>query len=163
MVLIMTITIKEAMKKINLLQQQLLSLHQYEDLNNSISYLSEDDKETSDYNFNEVSQQMDELQNKILYLRRAINKANQNTMIGIHDYSISDALVRIAQLNQKAERLQALSIAKQKERIVSYTGETETIERLYDVKHVTQLHLETVEHIYQLQTAIDKANILTEI
>lgn len=159
----MTITIKEAMKKINFLQQQLSGLLNDEQLNNYTMYIDVKDKEETDYDFDAITREMDDLQNQILLIRRAVNKANQETLVGIQDYTISDSLVKIGLLNEKANRLRDLSTYKQRERSTTYNGVIETTERLYDVKIAHQQYMDTVEEIHSLQTAIDKANILTEI
>lgn len=159
----MNITIKEAMKKINFLQQQISGLLNDEQLNNYTMYINPKDKEVTDYSFADISQKLDALQNEVLLLRRIVNKANQETLVGIEDYSISDALVKIGLLNQKANRLRDLGSEKQRQRSTTYNGVIETTERLYDVKVAHQQYLDTVEEIHKLQTAIDKANILTEI
>lgn len=156
-------TIKEAMKHVNFLQQQITALLQAENNDNYIRYTSEVDKEVSDYNFHEVNQAIEALNQEILSIRSAINKANQVTKVGIEDYTISDALIRIAQLNAQAERYRNLSTYKQKTRESTYSGNIEYTEFLFDVKEAQKLHLETVEAIHELQTAVDKANILTEI
>lgn len=159
----MTITIKEAMKKINFLQQQLSGLLNDEQLNNYTMYIDVKDKEETDYDFDAITREMDDLQNQILLIRRAVNKANQETLVGIQDYTISDSLVKIGLLNEKANRLRDLSTYKQRERSTTYNGVIEITERLYDVKIAHQQYMDTVEEIHSLQTAIDKANILTEI
>ncbi len=156
-------TIKEAMKKINLLQQQIDNLVYEESQNNFSVYVDPTDKDESDYNLNHTTKAIEVLQEEILFLRRKINAANIKTSIGIEDYSISDALVKIAQLSSNANRYLTLSQQKQRTRNVTYNGVIEVTEMLFDVKEAYEKYLEVSEKIHALQTAIDKANILTEI
>lgn len=156
-------TIKEAMKKINLLQQQIDNLVYEESQNNFSVYVDPTDKDESDYNLSHTTQAIEVLQEEILFLRRKINAANIKTSIGIEDYSISDALVKIAQLSSNANRYLTLSQQKQRTRNVTYNGVIEVTEMLFDVKEAYEKYLEVSEKIHALQTAIDKANILTEI
>lgn len=156
-------TIKEAMKHINYLQQQITGIFQDENNNNYVRYSSEDDKEVTDYDFHQVNNQIEKLNKEILKIRSAVNKANQIVKVGVSDYTISDALIRIAQLTTLSDRYEQLARAKQKSRENTYSGVVEYMEHLYDVKEAKKLHLETVEMIHELQTAVDKANILTEI
>lgn len=156
-------TIKEAMKHINFLTQQINSLIQDENNNNFIVYSEKEDKEESDYSFVKTNQKIENLNQEILKIRNVINKANQVVKVGIEDYTISDALIRIAQLSTLSERYEMLASNKQKSRNTTYSGQVEYTEYLYDVKEANKLYLETVEKIHALQTAVDKANILTEI
>lgn len=156
-------TIKEAMKRISFLEQQIASILSDEHKNNYVEYSSEDDKEITDYDFHAVTKELDDIHNEVLLIRKAINKANQEVLVGIDNLTISDALVRVAQLNKSASRLEMLGSHKQKSRESTYTDTVEYLERLYDVKEAQKMHLECIESIHELQTAIDKANILTEI
>ncbi|NLY62581.1 MAG: hypothetical protein GX074_01810 [Erysipelothrix sp.] len=156
-------TIKESMKHISLLQQQINSITQEENNNNFINYANSKDKDETDFDFEAVNQEIEALNAEILKIRSAINKANQTTMVGVNDYSISDALIRIAQLSANSERFKILASNKQKDRNSTFSGSIEYTEYLYDVKVAKELYLTTVEKIHQLQTAVDKANILTEI
>lgn len=156
-------TIKEAMKHINLLDQQINTLLNEERMNSYVEYATEKDKEISDYNFENTTNEILNFQDHVLKIRKAINKANQETLIGVDNLTISDGLIKLAQLNNNAQRLEQLASYKQKSRIDTYSDTTQYSERLYDVKKVRKLHLECVEEIHKLQTAIDKANILTEI
>lgn len=156
-------TIKEAMKRIDFLERQIDGMLQFEVMNNYIVYADDEEYEVSDYNFPEVTIKIEQFQAEVLKLRKAINQANQKTLINIGDYTISDALVRMAQLNKNAERYLGLSQQKQKQREVTYNGQVEFTERLYDVNEAYNLYLATIEEIHELQTAIDKANILSEI
>ena len=156
-------TIKEAMKHVNFLQQQISSLLQEESNTNYIIYSNENDKETSDFDFENLNADIEVLNKEILNIRSIINKKNQEVKVGIEDYTISDALIRIAQLTALSERFEHLGSYKQKTRQTTYNGSIEYTEYLYDVKKAQSLHLETVEKIHALQPAVDKANILTEI
>lgn len=159
----MKITIKEAMKKISFLEQRINNLLQEERQNSYVEYINEADKELPSYNMEEVSQELESLQEEILKLRKAINEANQKTLIGIENLTISDALIKLAQLNKNAQRFEELASYKQKARRASLGENLEWIERIYDVKEAQAKHLQILEKIYALQTALDKANILTEV
>ncbi|HZJ86828.1 MAG TPA: hypothetical protein VFC75_01260, partial [Erysipelothrix sp.] len=119
--------------------------------------------EMPDYDFKKTNNEIEKLNLEVLSIRSAINKANQGTKIGIKDYSISDALIRIAQLSSQSDRLEMLGSYRQKSRQTTYNGVVEYTEYVYDVKQAQDLHFETVNEIHKLQTAVDKANILTEI
>lgn len=159
----MKITIKEAMKKISFLEQKINNLLQDERQNSYVEYINEADKEFSSYNIKEVSEELEKLQEEILLLRKAINKANQEILLENSKLTISDALIKVAQLNKNAQRFEELASYKQKARRATLGENLEWIERLYDVKEAQAQHLRTLEKIYALQTALDKANILTEI
>lgn len=157
-------TIKEAMKHINFLEQQISNLLQEEEKNCYIIYLENETLEESDYDFNQVTKEIENLQEAVLKLRKAINQANQEVLVGIKDYTISDALIRIAQLTNISNRYKQLAAHKQKNRMSApFSNAIEYNLRLYDVKEAQRLYFECVEEIHRLQTAIDKANILTEI
>lgn len=156
-------TIKEAMKRIDFLEKQLEGLLQYEELNSYITYGEDQYKENSDYDFKDTTSKILNFQSEILALRKAINIENSRVLIGIDNYTISDGLVKIALLHKLSNRYLLLSQNKQKSRETSFSGQVEFSERLYDVNLAHKLYLETVEEIFKFQTAIDKANILSEI
>ena len=156
-------TIKEAMKRINFLEQQIQNILQDEENNSYVIYYDNEEPEQTDYNITEVNKEIESLQFEVVTLRKAINLANQEVLIGIKDYTISDALIRIAQLTNNSHRLKSLASYKQKSRQTTYSNLTEYTLRLYDVKDVQKQYLACIEEIHALQTAIDKANILTEI
>lgn len=159
----MKLSIKEAMKFISRLEDELNDVLSYEKRESYIVYLEREQKEETDYNFLEVSEELTDLRNKIRSVKNKINIANFNTTIEYDNLTIAEALILLAQLNSNYSRLSRLSSNKQITRRTTYDASIEYTEMLYDVNKVRKLAQEELEKIHLLQTAIDKANILTTI
>ena len=159
----MKLSIKEAMKMIARFENDIQELLDIERRESFIIYLANEEVTKTDYIFDKANSNLDLYQEQIRHIKNAINKANLTTKTDYKDLVISEALVLLAQKNNNQVRLNELASYKQVTRRTSYEGIIEYNERLYDINKVRELLKQNTEDIHKLQTAIDKANILTEI
>ena len=159
----MKLSIKEAMKMIARFENDIQELLDIERRESFIIYLANEEVTKTDYIFDKANSNLDLYQEQIRQIKNAINKANLTTKTDYKDLVISEALILLAQKNNNQIRLNELASYKQVTRKTSYEGIIEYNERLYDINKVRELLKQNTEDIHKLQTAIDKANILTEI
>ncbi|VEU79889.1 hypothetical protein [Haploplasma axanthum] len=159
----MKLSIKEAMKMIARFENDIQELLDIERRESFIIYLANEEVTKTDYIFDKANSNLDLYQEQIRQIKNAINKANLTTKTDYKDLVISEALILLAQKNNNQIRLNELASYKQVTRKTSYEGIIEYNERLYDINIVRELLKQNTEDIHKLQTAIDKANILTEI
>jgi hypothetical protein len=158
------LTIKEAMKELEHLASERSIIIREESINNSVSYTSGEEKQVSNYDIDQVSKQLADLDKKMFDLKIAIHKANYETETDFEKLTIAKALVKLVQLQANYARYTSLSSVKQVTRSSGIHSELiEFTEQLYDV---SKAKLEAEKYrklIANIQVAIDKANILTYI
>ncbi|MBQ9424935.1 MAG: hypothetical protein IJU42_03220 [Erysipelotrichaceae bacterium] len=157
----MKYTSASANKLIRTLEDKKSFLLQQES-NNSTYVQAQDEKaDIPDYDFSDHNRQIDELDCKIRTLKHALNVFNTTTVLPL-GITIDQALVEMAQLNNKLPRLDSLRRAKNKTRLSgSMTSRRDVAEFQYlnykteDVEKVYERDLKCVQ---QIQLALDKVN-----
>ena len=157
----MKYTSASANKLIKILEDKKNYLLQQEE--NGKSYVLADDEkpELPDYDFTASNEELDEIDRKIRTLKHALNVFNTTTVLPL-GITIDQALVEMAQLNNKLPRLDSLRRAKNKTRLSgSMTSRRDVAEFQYlnykteDVEKVYERDLKCVQ---QIQLALDKVN-----
>ena len=141
----MKITIKEAIKKISLLESQLKVLNDTEDKECYVIYLKDETPEKSNYSYEKFEKLREKLNGEILNL------------------TIAELLVLLAQKTLNVRRQESFANRKQKIRKTTNDGQIEYFEYLYDIEKVKKQSMLTQEEIVSIQVAIDKANLETYI
>ena len=159
----MKLTIKEAMKKLTILDREVSKILEFEKRESKVVYLKGEKPEASSYNYHDVSKELEKLENKKRELKIKIINANANTKTEYKNLSISELLILLAQLSNKLERLEDLAKNKKRERITTNDGQVEYTECLFEPKEVEDDITKLAEEITKIQIAIDKANLNTEI
>ena len=118
----------------------------------------------ANYDFARMQQQMDALNQKIAVLRHAVNVFNTTTMLEGFGFTIDEALVRMAMLTKKKQRLAQM---KQVPLLVrtspGYGSNTpEMTCRNYDAEQVEQEYRRVSDQLTALQLTLDRANLLLE-
>lgn len=159
----MKITIKEAIKKISLLESQLKVLNDTEDKECYLIYLKDETPEKSNYSYEKFEKLREKLNGEILNLKIAIQKANIVTKTEYKNLTIAELLVLLAQKTLNVRRQESFANRKQKIRKTTNDGQIEYFEYLYDIEKVKKQSMLTQEEIVSIQVAIDKANLETYI
>jgi len=157
----MKYTSAAANKLIKILEDKKQYLLQMES-NNSTYILAQDEKQDiPDYDFNDINKQVDEIDYKIKTLKHALNIFNTTTVLPL-GITIDEALVEMAQLNNKLYRLDSMRKAKNKKRLPgSLAGRRDIAEYEYlnyDPKDVDKVYEENYNRVQQIQLALDKVN-----
>lgn len=118
-----------------------------------------------DYDYNEVSAKIDEIDRKVATIKHAINLANVTSMIkvGEEEYSIDTILIRMAQLNKRKAFLDVLRNNQEKSRKEAdyFRGRPANPEYQYinyDLAVVKQDFDKVSQEIMAMQMALDKYN-----
>ena len=161
----MKYTSASANKLIKILEDKKQYLLQIES-NNSTYVLAQDEKQDiPEYDFKDFNKQIDELDLKIRTLKHALNVFNTTTVLPI-GITIDQALVEMAQLNNKVYRLDNMRKAKNKTRLSGmYAGRRDVAEYQYlnyEPKDVDKTYEEDYSRIQQIQLALDKVNQTVE-
>lgn len=158
----MKYSLMSIMKQIKELEARKTSVIEEEDGNCTVTYINAQDKESPDYNYAETRAAIDELDRQILYLKSVLNYNNCITRVYGYDYTIGEALVRLAQLNNELKQLDSLP-AKQQRRNVLSSGIIQYTDCCFDTKQVKQDIMALRSRIAQLQIAIDRTNLTHEV
>ena len=148
----------EIMKDLKKIQEERMEILSNERKNSTISYIAGEEKISTNYNYRETRDKIDELNKKEVYLRGLLSKANSTVIVPEFNMTIGDCLVYLAQLSNKANVLYSLADAKPKSR--SYRlKEVEYTETVYDVNEAKEDYEKTKDEITRLQMAIDRINL----
>lgn len=159
----MKLSIKEIIKRIKILEDELIVLNQEEDKENYVIYLKDEKIEKSSYDFDKTNKKRQEINQEILRLKIIVQKANIKTITSYKGLSISELLILLAQKSALIQRFDLLCSKKQKARKTTNDGQIEYIEYLYDINKLKDTNLKLKQEIASMQVAIDKANIETLI
>lgn len=157
-----TFTSASANKQIHMLQDEKEHLLSKETRTSTYTMVEGEDIEPDAYSYEETSQKLDEIDNKIRALRHAIHASNMNTLLPDFGITIDEALVLMAQLTQKSHRLDTLRNRSQVLRkSPSMFGDSKLVEYIYahyDVAQVERDYEKLLSQITQLQLALDLSN-----
>lgn len=156
----LTLTSAAANKRIKALEDEKLSIRNQE---SDVQFYTSGINETVEvpyYNFKETTEKIDAIDKEIAALRHAINLFNVTTVLPDEGITVDMALVRIAQLNRKAEELRKIKDRPEKVRYEGRLGGVPTITyRNYDAEEVRNEYRKVTDEIYRLQMAIDTVNL----
>ena len=161
----MKLCLAEAIKKVKMLNEDVNLLLSDEQNQSSITYRDETEKITYDYNFDKTREQIANINSEILALKRAINKANNETTIGVDGYTISDGLIKIAMIRK--ELTYYLEPMTRKDKLSSRVDMRNDgliyTELLYNPDECKEYVRVQKELLNQIQMGIDRANLTTFI
>lgn len=148
------------MKIIKALDEEKTALLDMEQQNSRVIYSTGEKKLCGDYDFDEVSKRIDEIDEQTLRLKGKLSLSNATTVVEEFSMTISEALVYLAELQNKKDRYVYLSSLPKKRRLsVNREGVVEYEETLYDPKFCLDKAKEISETISRLQMAIDRTNL----
>jgi hypothetical protein len=118
-----------------------------------------------EYNYEEVSAAIDEIDSKIVKIKHAINLANLNSKVQVGDktMSVDEILVRMAQLSKRRATLDSMRKQEPKKRLAtsSYMARKTAPEYCYinyDLDVVKADYERIDAEIAEMQIALDKHN-----
>lgn len=116
-----------------------------------------------EYDYIDTADRIDEIDNEVLTIKHAINLFNSTTEIPLLGITIDQALVRMAQLNQRKKTLDAMRKRLPKTRKDDpYSGNrlVEYVCANYDIDFVKKEYDMISDEIIKLQMEIDRCNQL---
>lgn len=119
--------------------------------------------ETSEYNFAERCQKIDELLVKERQIKKALNAFNVTAKIANYDMTISDALVYIGQINTELRALDRMARRRQISIEHNYNGVSTYYKLAYDAKEVKERMSKLQFLKTSIQHEVDVVNLTAEI
>lgn len=152
----------EVIKYIKELESKKSVLLRKERNSSTYTYQDESAKIVPEYSYELTRKEVDELDGKIRNLRHALAVANCTVKVDDFDITIGEALVLLAQLNNKCDILENMSSRQQICQQMSYATMQITACN-YDVAKATEDYENLRLHIGKLQVAIDRANLVNYV
>lgn len=149
----------EVIKYIKELENKKGVLLNYERSNKTFSHLEDGGVLIPKYCYRDTRLAVDEIDKKIRHLKHLLSVANCNVKVDGFDITIGEALVMLAQLQNKCEVLEEMSSLQQKTQRTTYAGKVEIVECNFDVAEASKDYEQTRQTINRLQVAIDRANL----
>ena len=154
----------EIMKEIKTLNDRKNDLINFETVNSTVTFLKDEDKTLPSYSYEEVTKELAEIDNRVLYLKDKLSYSNATTIVPEFNLTIASALTYLAILQSKKDRYYRLSLNDKLRRIGSNRdGQVEYTETLYEPSECKRIYEEIVEEINKLQMAIDRVNLTNSI
>lgn len=160
-----SLTSSAANKRIKELEEEKQSLRNQESDAQFYSCGVNESIEVPTYNFMETTQKIDAIDTEIATLRHAINQFNVSTFLPETNITVDMALVKVAQLNKKADALRRIKDRPEKARSdarFSLGGASVITYRNYNAEEVRSEYKKTIEEIHKLQMTVDKLNLTVE-
>ena len=154
----MKMSLTAIMKKVKELDEQKRALIAEESENCRVSYVSEKDKVNTGYDYRATREALDK---ETLRLKSILAKVNAKLVVCDYPYTVSEALIRLAQLSAKRAQLESLPTVQSMRR-VTFNGVIEYTDTLCDTAEVKKDISALREEISRLQMAIDKTNLIYE-
>lgn len=112
------------------------------------------------YDYDEMTNALRELENKIRKLRHAMNQFNTTCEVPGFSMTIDEMLVYLPQLTRKKERLAELRSHLAKERMPLYSGSMiiDYLYANYDIEKAKEDFTKVADELNRAQMALDKLN-----
>ena len=149
----------EIMKEIKKLEEIKETLLNEESDNCIVTYLQKETPINTGYDYNLTNIKIEECDTEILRLKSLLTKANVETNVEGFEMTIGEALVYLAQLNEKLKRLSYLVNLKPLKRSTGYDSVPEFTKIVFDREKVLKDYEEVRNLIPKLQMAIDRTNL----
>ena len=152
------------MKLINQISEKKLQLIVQEREEGVIESVAGQDPCRTSYDYATTRTQIKEYDDQIFRLRSALNYNNATDVIAEIDMTASEALVRMALLSEEKERLSRMASTSQRRQIPASQLRDSSVAVFRIAQYpVDQARKAVTTSIVELQTALDKHNLLTEI
>lgn len=160
----MTLTCDTANKMIRRWTEEIDELQAGEELRKSyITSVDRRDMDRPDYDFVDVQTQIEDLNQKIMVVRHAVNVFNVTEVLPGCGFTIDQALVRMAHLNGQKMKLnemsKALEVEKPKPTYGSSYGPNDYRFRNFDAKKSKKLCDMITEEILSIQQELNIVNV----
>lgn len=157
-----TFTSASAAKFIKRLENEKSRLIAIERENSTYVLAQGEEGEPPAYDYREIVDRVDELDEAIRCVRHALHVFNAHAVISEEGITVDEALIQLAQMSGKLRRLERLRAAEPKKRLTSgYFGGKGLIEYEYanfDVKRALADYEELYRRIADLQLRLDLVN-----
>ncbi len=112
------------------------------------------------YDYHKTAQELEQVEAQVRKIKHALNVFNSTTVLAGLDITIDEALVKMAQLNQRKATLDMMRCRLEKERVVNFTR-SNVVEYTcinYDLKDIQADYQAISQQIMDIQLALDLTN-----
>ena len=112
------------------------------------------------YDYRKTAQALEEVDAKVRKIKHGLNIFNSTTVLDEINITIDEALVKMAQLNQRKATLDVMRCRLEKERIANF-GRSNVVEYTcinYDLAEIQAEYQAVSQQIMDIQLALDLAN-----
>lgn len=170
---IMKVTSTELMKQLKYIEEEINDIHLNDEQDCTVlaEKITDDAGKTvivpvyaSDYDFALNRKRIKELHEEERKIRNVLNTFNNKTLVCGYNFTISEGLVRIAELKGEIRVLTKLSKKGEYSYTTSYRNNEATIYKTtYSVEDAKKALRQAQKELSALQVAIDKTNLNSEI
>ena len=154
----------EIMKTIKRLEEEKDSWTIHEKNNCRITYMVDEEPIIPNYDYEETSKQLVWYDDEIRRLKGLLAYANSTVIVEGFDMTINQAIIYLAQLNERLKRYDYLiTFQKLTRKTVGFDGKVEYTKIIYDQEDAGRKLEEVKTEIIQLQMAIDRTNLTSYI
>ena len=112
------------------------------------------------YDYRKTAQALEQVDAEVRRIKHALNVFNSTTMLDGLDITIDEALVKMAQLNQRKSTLDTMRCRLEKERVTNF-GRSNVVEYTcinYDLAEIQADYQAISQQIMDIQLALDLTN-----
>lgn len=158
----MKICATKIMKIIKNLEKRKEEVILFERRNDVETFLSDEKRIPTKYNYNKVKSEISSLDTKTRKLKTILAKANIETMLEDFDMSVSEGLIYLSQLSESLNRLKTQVTRDELTRVTPYGSKRDIVEYHslnYDLAKAKKDYDKLVQEINNLQMSIDRCNL----
>ncbi len=158
----MKICATQIMKIIKNLEKRKEEVILFERRNDVETFLSDEKRIPTKYNYNKVKSEIATLDTKTRKLKTILAKTNIETMLEDFDMSVSEGLIYLSQLSESLNRLKTQVTRDELNRVTPYGSKRDIVEYQslnYDLSKAKKDYDKLVHEINNLQMSIDRCNL----
>lgn len=159
----MQVCISELLKTVKKIEERVSQLKALRSENATYSYVKDEKPIIPEITPEEITKQINELQNKIVFLRNKIAYLNSTAIVPEFNTTLGGCIVMLGQCKGELPNYNTLANKQSLSRQTTYKGEVEYTQINYDMDYFKQLYDNTNDKISKLQMAIDRYNLNTMI
>ena len=159
----MKVCISELLKTVKKIEERIVQLKQLRFENATYSYTKGEEPIIPEISPEDVTAQISELQNKVVFLRNKIAYLNATVEVPEFNTTLGGCIIMLGQCKSELPFYNVLANKQPLSRQTTLKGEVEYTKINYNIDYFKQLYDKTNDKISKLQMTIDRYNLNTMI
>lgn len=159
----MKVCISELLKTVKKIEERIIQLKQLRFENATYSYTKDEEPIIPEISPENVTAQISELQNKVVFLRNKIAYLNSTVEVPEFNTTLGGCIIMLGQCKSELQDYNVLANKQPLSRKTTYNGEVEYTKVNYNIDYFKQLYDKTNDKISKLQMTIDRYNLNTMV
>jgi len=159
----MKVCISELLKTVKKIEERIVQLKQLRFENATYSYTKGEEPIIPEISPEDVTAQISELQNKVVFLRNKIAYLNSTVEVPEFNTTLGGCIIMLGQCKSELQDYNVLANKQPLSRKTTYNGEVEYTKVNYNIDYFKQLYDKTNDKISKLQMTIDRYNLNTMV